>query len=136
MRPAAIQPMGLLRLDPSSPGILGPCSSLISVVPSLFHPISEARGHRPRVPCGGGDDLTTVPHVHRRFLTSPDDGRFNRRRNNSLRPDYGLRPPVLAPHRPPIAPPMKGKSSARRPETVSIVPNPCGACCWAVFCAP
>ena len=88
MRPAAIQPMGLLRLDPSSLGILGPCSSRISVVPSLLHPISEVRGHRPRAPYGGGDDLTTVPHVHRRFFTIPDDGRFNCRRNNSLRPEF------------------------------------------------
>jgi len=30
---------------------------------------------------------------------------------------------------------MKGKSRARRPETVRIVPKFCGACCWALCCA-
>ena len=38
---------------------------------------------------------------------------------------YGRRLPVLAPQRPPMAPPMNGKRSARMPETVRIVPNPC-----------
>ena len=116
MRPAAIQPMGLLRFDPSSPGILGPCSSLISVVPSLFHPISDALVPRPRAPCGSGDDLTTVSHVHRRFLTIPDDGRFNRRRNNSLRPD--LRPAATGPGAPQAAyrPPYEREEQRQDPR--------------------
>src|SRR5829696_8894469 len=50
---------------------------------------------------------------------------------------YGLWLPVLAPQRPPMAPPMNGKSKARTPETLRIVPNPCcGAACWALCCAP
>jgi hypothetical protein len=36
-----------------------------------------------------------------------------------------------------MAPPIKGKSNARRPETLRIVPKPCcGAACWALCCAP
>jgi hypothetical protein len=39
---------------------------------------------------------------------------------------------LLVPQRPPMAPPMNGKSNARIPETVRIVPRFCGgACCWA-----
>src|SRR5829696_985676 len=38
---------------------------------------------------------------------------------------YGLWLPVLAPQAPPIAPPMNGKSKARTPETLRMVPNPC-----------
>jgi hypothetical protein len=37
---------------------------------------------------------------------------------------YGLRLPVLAPHKPPRAPPTNGMTKARIPETVKIVPNP------------
>jgi hypothetical protein len=83
-------------LDPAQPPQLleGPRDGLPGLAPTML-------ANRPRAPCGGGGDLTTVPHVYRRFLTIPDDGRSDRRRNNSLRPE--LRPAAAGPGAPQAA---------------------------------